>query len=268
MPTIASNWERVLTPVNIERLLVGDLFTRGEPGGLLLTLIIGILAIIFATLLGALLGAMRASPRRRFWMPAMAYIELLRNVPALLLVFWAYFVPPYFGYEPSKFVSVTVALSLFTAAYVAEIVRGGILAVSRGTIEAASALGLNTFQIYFWIVWPEAFFKMLPALSGRYIVTIKNTSLAFLIGLSELTDIGRQINSRLMVAPIEVFGVLMVLYFVVNKSLSSLFYQLEDKFRFNRVQTWLGLPVAPREGGPHRAQSITGGRQAGDSSSI
>ncbi len=73
-------------------------------------------------------------------------------------------------------------------------------------------------------------------------MTVKNTSLAFLIGLSELTDIGRQINSRLMTAPMEVYGVLMVLYFVVNKTLSSLFYLLEDKRRFNRLLTWLGLP--------------------------
>jgi polar amino acid transport system permease protein len=236
------SWERVLTTKNIERLLVGDLFTNGQPGGLLLTLIIGILAIIFATLLGAMLAIMRTSQRRWLWMPAMLYIEVLRNVPALLLVFWAYFVPPYLGYEPSKFVSVAVALSLFTAAYIAEIIRGGILSILPGTIEAARALGLSSLQIHLWIVLPEAFFKMLPAISGRYIVTVKNTSLAFLIGLSELTDIGRQINSRLMTAPIEVYSVLMVLYFVVNKTLSSLFYLLEDKRRFNRLLTWLGLP--------------------------
>lgn len=240
-----ASWERVLTEKNIERLLVGDLFTKGDPGGLLLTLIIGILAIIFATLLGAVLGVMRTSQRRWLWVPAMLYIELLRNIPALLLVFWAYFVPPYFGYEPSKFVSVSVALSLFTAAYIAEIIRGGILAVAPGTVEAARALGLSTLQTYLWVVLPEAFFKMLPAISGRYIVTIKNTSLAFLIGLSELTDIGRQINSRLMTAPLEVYGVLMVLYFVVNKTLSSLFHLLEDKRRFNRMLTWLGLPSLP-----------------------
>jgi polar amino acid transport system permease protein len=249
------NWERILTQKNLERLLVGDLFTKGDPGGLLLTLIIGILAIVFATLLGTLIGVMRTSRRPLLWMPALIYTEVLRNVPALLLVFWAYFVPPYFGYEPSKFVSVTVALSLFTAAYIAEIVRGGIISVSPGTVEAARALGLGRMQTYLWVVLPEAFYKMLPAISGRYIVTIKNTSLAFLIGLSELTDIGRQINSRLMTSPMEVFGVVMVLYFVANKSLSSMFYLLEDKRRFNRVLTWLGLPHLRESGRSSRSRS-------------
>jgi polar amino acid transport system permease protein len=262
------SWERVLTEKNVERLLVGDLFTRGDPGGLLLTLIIGILAIVFATLLGALVGIMRTSRRPLFWMPALVYIELLRNVPALLLVFWAYFAPPYFGYEPSKFVSVTVALSLFTAAYIAEIIRGGIIAVSPGTIEAARVLGLGPMQTYLWVVLPEAFFKMLPAISGRYIVTIKNTSLAFLIGLSELTDIGRQINSRLMTAPMEVFAVVMVLYFVANKSLSSMFYLLEDKRRFNRVLIWLGLPNLHESGRSIGSQSTMAAWRTKDGTSL
>lgn len=229
------NWDKVWTAINLERLFVGDLLTKGEPGGLLLTLIIGAIAIVGATVLGAVIGVMRCSGRRVFWIPALVYIQLLRSVPLLILVFWAYFIPPYIGYESSKFASVTGALTLFTAAYLVEFVRGGIRSVHEGNIDAARALGLSRAQIQMWVILPQAFFNMVPAITGRYIVTIKNTSLAFLIGLSELTDIGKQISIRLMTSPIEVYVTLMIMYFVVNRSLSAAMRRLENRDRFNRL---------------------------------
>jgi polar amino acid transport system permease protein len=76
---------------------------------------------------------------------------------------------------------------------------------------------------------------MIPAISGRYIVTVINTSLAFLIGLSELTDIGRQINVRLQTSPVEVYVTVMALYFIVNRALSGGMRLLENRPRFNRL---------------------------------
>ncbi len=229
------NWERVWTAANWERLLVGDLFNTGQWGGLLVTLSIGLLSIVLSTFLGAVLGVMRSSARRALWMPAMLYIQAFRNVPLLILVFWAYFFPPYLGIETSQFTSVLIALTLFTAAYIAEIVRGGIRSVTRGHIEAARALGMGPVQIQLWVVIPQAFFNMLPALAGRYVVSIKNTSLAFLIGLADLTEIGKQIGARLMTAPIEVYLTLLMIYFFVNRGLSSAMRLLERRPRFNRL---------------------------------
>lgn len=229
------NWDRVWTPLNFERLLVGDLFTQGEVGGLLLTISIAAVAILIATVLGAILGFMRASASRAVRYPAFLYIQTFRSVPLLILVFWAYFVPPYLGIETSKSVAVTVALTLFTAAYIAEYIRGGILSVPKMQREAARTLGLSPFQIQLYVVLPQAFFTMIPAITGRYVVTVMNTSLAFLIGLSELTDIGKQINVRLQTAPIEVYLTLMLIYFVVNRSLSAGMRLLEDRHRFNRL---------------------------------
>jgi polar amino acid transport system permease protein len=85
------------------------------------------------------------------------------------------------------------------------------------------------------IVLPQAFFNMLPALTGRYVVSVKNTSLAFLIGLADLTEIGKQIGARLMTAPIEVYITLLMIYFIVNRGLSLLMRLLEDRSRFNRI---------------------------------
>ena len=229
------DWAKVWTPINLERLLVGDLFTQGHAGGLLLTIEIAAIAITGATVLGAVLGLMRASRNRLLRYPALIYIQIFRSVPLLILVFWAYFVPPYLGIETSKSFSVTVALTVFTAAYIAEYIRGGILSVPHTQREAAKTLGLSTLQIQLYVILPQAFFNMIPAITGRYVVTVMNTSLAFLIGLSELTDIGKQINVRLQTSPIEVYMTLMVIYFVVTRSLSAGMRLLEHRPRFNRL---------------------------------
>ena len=228
-------FERVWTAANWERLLVGDLVNQGVLGGLLLTLLLGITAIVLSTALGAIVGTMRSSSWRIMSIVSAVYVQAFRNVPLLILVFWAYFFPSVFGLQLSKFASVLIALTLFTSAYIAEIVSGGIRSVGRGHIEAARALGLSPFEVRLWIVLPQAFFNMLPALAGRYVVAIKNTSLAFLIGLADLTEIGKQIGARLMTAPIEVYLTLLMIYFVVNRCLTMLLRALEDRQRFNRV---------------------------------
>jgi polar amino acid transport system permease protein len=228
-------FERVWTAANWERLLVGDLFNKGVMGGLLLTLVLGVAAIVMSTVLGGILGVMRSSPRRALSLPSAIYVQMFRSVPLLILIFWAYFFPPALGFEISKFSSVLIALTLFTAAYIGEIVHGGIRSVAPGHIEAARALGMSPLETQLKIVLPQAFFNMLPALTGRYIVSLKNTSLAFLIGLADLTEIGKQIGARLMTAPLEVYITLLLICFVVNRGLSMLMRLLEDRGRFNRI---------------------------------
>lgn len=232
---IPVQFERVWTAANWERLLVGDLFNKGVMGGLLLTLVLGLASIVVATLLGAGIGVMRSSPRRALSLPSAVYVQAFRSVPLLILIFWAYFFPPVLGMQVSKFTSVLIALTLFTAAYIGEIVHGGIRSVASGHIEAARALGMSPLETQLRIVLPQAFFNMLPALTGRYVVSVKNTSLAFLIGLADLTEIGKQIGARLMTAPIEVYVTLLMIYFVVNRGLSLLMRLLEDRSRFNRI---------------------------------
>jgi polar amino acid transport system permease protein len=228
-------FERVWTAANWERLLVGDLFNKGIMGGLLLTLVLGVTSIVVATLLGAGIGVMRSSPRRALNLTSAVYVQAFRSVPLLILIFWAYFFPPALGLQASKFTSVLLALTLFTAAYIGEIVHGGIRSVASGHIEAARALGMSPLETQLRIVLPQAFFNMLPALTGRYVVSVKNTSLAFLIGLADLTEIGKQIGARLMTAPIEVYITLLMIYFIVNRGLSLLMRLLEDRSRFNRI---------------------------------
>lgn len=227
------NWALVLTEDNVRRLLVGDFPT--SLGGAALTITLAALGIAASTALGIVGGYMRyAGPRPLRWLAA-GYVELIRNIPLLVLVFWLYFVPPYFAIEPSKFGSILTALVLFNAAYVAEIIRGGLLAVPTSATEAARAMGMSRFQEAMYVALPIAAFNSLPALAGRYITLLKNTSLAFLIGLADLTEIARQINNRLMTAPIEVYGTILVLYFLMNRALSAAMRPLERREIFNRV---------------------------------
>ena len=228
------NWERVWTANNLWRLAFGD-WPDGALGGLAITLILGVLAIVACTVLGTLIGVMRASRNPAIRGIATLYVQTLRNIPLLILIFWAYFLPPYLDFDLSKFTSVLIALTVFTAAYIAEIVRGGIASVPAGAVLGARALGLSEVSIWRWVILPQAFFNMIPAITGRYITVIKNTSLAFLIGLTELTEVGRQINSFLMSSPIEVYFTLLMIYFVVNRGISMGMRLLESLPRFNRL---------------------------------
>ncbi len=228
------SWDKVWTADNLRRMLIGDL-PNGDMGGLLLTITIGLLAILGSTILGAIVGIMRASNAAILRMPATIFVQTMRNVPLVILVFWAYFVPPYLGWQTSKFGSVLVALIVFTSAYLAENVKSGILSIPPSQTEAARSLGLGVWHLWIWVILPQSFYKMVPAITGRYIAVIKNTSLAFLIGLADLTEIGKQINNRLMSSPIEIYLTLLLFYFVTNSVLSRMMRSLEDLRRFNNI---------------------------------
>jgi polar amino acid transport system permease protein len=227
------NWQLVFTENNIRRLLIGDF--PDALGGVALTLVLTVIGIIASTLLGFLVGYLRFAGPKPLRYAAAGYVEFLRNIPLLVLIFWAYFAPPYFGVTPSKFTSVLVAMVLFNAAYIAEVVRSGLLSVSVGQIEAAHAIGLSGLQQTLYVMLPIAAFNTVPAMTNRYITLLKNTSLAFLIGLAEVTEIGRQINNRLLIAPVEVYAILLAIYFVLNRSLSAGMRLFEDRRVFNRV---------------------------------
>lgn len=227
------NWKLVFTADNIRRLLIGD--WPVSLGGVALTVELSLIGAVLATLLGFIVGYLRFAGSRPVRWLAGGYVELLRNIPLLVLVFWAYFAPPYFGFRPTKFSSVLLAIVLFNAAYIAEVVRGGLLSVPVGQIEAARAMGMSSWQLALYVQLPIATYNSIPAMTGRYITLLKGTSLAFLIGLAEVTEIGRQINNRLLTAPVEVYALLLAIYFVLNRLLSAGMRLLEDRRRFNRL---------------------------------
>jgi len=166
-------------------------------GGLLLTLLLAVFGIALSFPLGVILALGRQSTFPAFRLLSILYIEFIRGVPLITLLFMGqamlqYFLPP--GTPTiDRVVRALVAITLFSAAYTAENVRGGLQAIPRGQYEAAHALGLNGFQRTFYIILPQALRAVVPVLVGQFIGLFKDTSLVAIIGLFDLLGIGRAI---------------------------------------------------------------------------
>jgi general L-amino acid transport system permease protein len=159
-------------------------------GGLLLTIILAVFPIVLSFPLGVLLALGRRSRLPIVKAFCVGYIELIRGVPLITVLFMASLLLPLFiNANPAALVRAVVALTLFSAAYLAENVRGGLQAVPNGQVEAAKALGLNVFQTTFFIVLPQALRAVVPAIVGQFISLFKDTSLVVILGLQELLGI-------------------------------------------------------------------------------
>lgn len=175
------------------------------------------------TVLGLILGVAATSPSRIARWIAAVYVHIVRGIPLLVIVFFAYFgIPLLFpSLDLSAFVTAVIALTVFAAAYMAEIFRGSINAVPRGQSEAAGALGLSSLRTYRYVVLPQAMRIAVPPAIGFLIALIKDSSLVTVIGFLELTHAGTTI-SNLTADPITTYSVVAALYFVVCYGVSRL----------------------------------------------
>jgi polar amino acid transport system permease protein len=195
--------------------LVGQ-YPHGPLGGLALTVILATLGLVLALPLGVLLGLARFSPNRWLRLPMTGWIWVIRGTPLLMVVFWAYFfLPTVTGHKTDQFSTMLVALILFDAAYLAEIVHAGLQALPRGQLQASMSLGMTRAQALRSVLLPQALRHMLPSLINQFVATIKETSLGTIIGLSELSFIANQINAQVLVKPVEIYLTLAVSYFVM-----------------------------------------------------
>ncbi len=161
-------------------------------GGLLLTIMLAVVGIVASFPLGLLLALGRRSKLPVVKGFCVAYIELIRGVPLITVLFMAMIMLPLFlpaNVRVDNLVRVLVAITLFSAAYLAENVRGGLQSVPNGQVEAARALGLNVFQTTSLIVLPQALRAVIPAIVGQFISLFKDTSLVAIVGLAELLGI-------------------------------------------------------------------------------
>ncbi|HZL07060.1 MAG TPA: amino acid ABC transporter permease, partial [Coriobacteriia bacterium] len=169
-------------------------------GGLLLTLFLALGGIVISFPFGVLLALGRRSSFPAIRVVCVAYIELIRGVPLITLIFMAFlmvgfFLPPRFP-TPDLTTRVLIALILFTAAYVAEVVRGGLQSVPRGQIEAAQAIGLSPLKQTYKIVLPQALRNVIPALVGQFISLFKDTSLVAFVGTLDLLNVAQVVTSQ------------------------------------------------------------------------
>jgi len=168
-------------------------------GGLLLTFALAVSGIVLSFPLGVLLALGRQSSYPVIKWFSILYIEIVRGVPLVTMLFTAQIVLPIFlpeGMTVERVVRVMVGFTAFTAAYLAEVVRGGLQAVGRGQSEAAKAIGLNTLQILWLIVLPQAIRVVIPAIVQQFISLFKDTSLVAIVGLLDLAGIANSVISQ------------------------------------------------------------------------
>lgn len=188
--------------------------------GLLVTLRIAGFSILFSFLLGTLIGVIRYRNHPVFGRLAGAYVEAMRNSPLLLLILMARFVIR--GLSPVN--SVILAMTLFTSAVLAEVVRGGLNSVDKGQWEAAVSQGFTYVQTLRHIVLPQALRKMIPPMVSQFITVIKDTSYAWVVGVEELTGSGMIILGRYASTAqfFAIFGFIALVYYVLCHLLSRL----------------------------------------------
>jgi polar amino acid transport system permease protein len=209
--------------------LIGQ-YPDGPLGGLALTLVLGVAALGLALPLGIVLGLARTSSHRALRWPVTALVYVVRGTPLLMVIFWAYFfLPAITGHQTSQFTTMLAALVLFNGAYLAEIVRAGIQGIARGQSECARALGLTYWQSMRAVILPQALRNMLPSLVAQFVTTLKETSLGYIIGLSEVSFIAGQINAQTITQPVQVYTILALTYFAMCFGLSRVVRALEKR---------------------------------------
>lgn len=208
--SVAVLW--LFAPVRLEQI-----------GGLYLTLLLAFVAIGFSFPIGVLVGMGRVSSLPVIRTFSTVYIEVIRGIPLITVLLWFFvFATIVSGDTLTKVQRAMIAMTIFSSAYVGEIMRAGILSVPRGQREAARALGLSGWKTMAFVVLPQAFKNMIPALVGQFISLFKDTSLTVIIGLTELVGIGRSLLgvTQYLHDVREVYVFLLVTYFVFSYAMS------------------------------------------------
>ena len=201
-------------------------------GGLLLTLILAAVGIVVSFPLGVLLALGRRSHLPVIKWVSTAYIEMVRGVPLVTILFMAQIMVPIFlpDFRIDKILRAMLGITLFSAAYMAENVRGGLQAIPKGQHEAAHALGLNYPLTMLLIILPQALRSVIPAIVGQFISLFKDTSLVTVIGLLDLLGIAKAViaNPDWLGLQAEVYLFVAVVYFVFSYSMSYISQKIED----------------------------------------
>jgi len=201
--------------------------------GVILTLKISFYSLLLSLPIGILFGLGRISKNKIIFTISSVYVEVMRGVPLLVLLLWIFFVLGQF-LNLGAYLAAVLGLSLFSGAFVAEIVRSGIQAVPKGQMEAARSSGMSYVQAMRIIILPQAFRRVLPPLASQFIILIKDSSLVSTISVVDLT-----LNAKNLVATtfrnIEIWTFVALLYFVITFSLSLLVRYLEKRLKVSEL---------------------------------
>jgi polar amino acid transport system permease protein len=205
-------------------------YPKGPLGGVALTLYLAAVSLLLSFLGGLVLGLLSVSRHRLIKWGSTAVIQSIRGMPLLMIIFWMFFLlPAMLGSGMSADWTIITALTLFTSSYMSEIVRAGILGIPKGQMEAAISTGLSHGQAMIHIILPQALRNMIPSFVNQFVSMIKDTSLAFIVGVSELTQVATQMNNRTMLYPTEIFLFIAVIYFIICFAFTELSRWLERR---------------------------------------
>ena len=210
--------------------------------GMTFTLLLTALATLGGIIVGTVLALMRLSGIPFITMPAAAYVNLMRSVPFVLMIFWFYFLVPYIGQwitrsaqplQVGAFASCLITFTLFEAAFFCEIMRAGIQSIPRGQVAAAQALGMTYPTTMGYIVLPQAFRNMVPVLLTQTIVLFQDTSLVYVISVTDFLGAASKVaerDGRL----VEMYTFAACIYFLISLVASRAVQQLQRRIAIIR----------------------------------
>lgn len=221
------NWQWYRVPQYIASFQDGQFLPGPLLQGLMVTLRISALSLLFALVLGLVTALFRLSNSFLARALARGYLECIRNTPLLVQLFFIYFVlSPVL--DMGRFTSAVLALSLFEGAYASEIFRAGIVSIQRGQWEAAYSLGLTTFHNYRYIILPQAIRRVLPPLTNQAISLVKDSALVSTIAIYDLTMQGRAIIAETYLT-FELWFTIAAIYLLITVSLSMVVNTMENR---------------------------------------
>jgi polar amino acid transport system permease protein len=183
--------------------------------GLGITIVYTIVTIAIGMVIGLVTGLLRLSPNKLITLPLTAYVEVFRCTPLLVQIIWFYYAfPVIIGIDIPAVIAAGLVLSLYTGAFYAEVVRGGVNSIERGQWDAARSIGLRYVQLMRLVILPQAFRRMIPPFMNQSIIQLKNTSLVSTIAVADLLYEGQMITAATY-RPLEVYTMVAVIYFVV-----------------------------------------------------
>jgi glutamate/aspartate transport system permease protein len=197
--------------------------------GLQVSFYLTFLALVGGIVFGTLLALMRISNFKFLQYFSMTYVNFLRSMPLILILFWFFFlIPLIIGRPIGGFYSAVIAFTMFEAAYYSEIIRGGLLSVSSNQVSAARATGLSYSQSMIYIVLPQAFRNMVPILLTQAVVLFQDTSLVYVVSLRDFmtaSTIVAQSQSRL----VELYLFAALVYFLICFAFSFMIKRMQNK---------------------------------------
>jgi His/Glu/Gln/Arg/opine family amino acid ABC transporter permease subunit len=198
--------------------------------GVWMTAALAGIALLLGLPIGLGLALARVQPARALSVPATVYVEVVRGTPLLVQILFIYFVLPAFGVNLPAFTSGIIALTLNSAAYLAEIFRAGIESIEAGQMEAARSLGMSYAQAMRRVILPQTFRRVVPPMTNEGIALLKDSSLVSVIGLTELARTGQELASR-HAAPLTIWPMVALMYLLLTFPLTRVAQQLERRWR-------------------------------------